>query len=153
MPKPTEDMRELLRAIQTEIGAGKGFGSDQLTEVHNAACDRAIAIVRSYHDGVGLFQLTGEVAKMNWPDSCPSNEGAKPEVVTKPARNIPENIPMQACQPEPDNSCNPQSLQQKLAGAILDSEALTGILLDIVQERCDQDRTWGGPADGCGCED
>ena len=26
MPEPTEDMRELLRAIQTEIGAGKGFG-------------------------------------------------------------------------------------------------------------------------------
>ena len=79
-------------------------------------------------------------------DSCPSNDGAKREVVTKPARNIPENIPTQACQPEPDNSCNPQSLQQKLAGAILDSETLTGILLDIVQERCDQDRTWGGPA-------
>ena len=29
MPEPTEDMRELLRAIQTEIGAGKGFGSDR----------------------------------------------------------------------------------------------------------------------------
>ena len=63
MPKPTEDVRELLRAIQTEIGAGKGFGSDQLTEVHNAACDRAIAIVRSYRDGVGLFQLTGQSSR------------------------------------------------------------------------------------------
>ena len=63
MPEPTEDMRELLRAIQTEIGAGKGFGSDPLTEVHNAACDRAIAIVRSYRDGVGLFQLTGKAMK------------------------------------------------------------------------------------------
>ena len=59
----TEDMRELLRAIQTEIGAGKGFGSDPLTEVHNAACDRAIAIVRSYRDGVGLFQLTGQSSR------------------------------------------------------------------------------------------
>jgi len=63
MPEPTEDMRELLRAIQTEIRAGKGFGSDPLPEVHNAACDRAIAIVRSYRDGVGLFQLTGKAMK------------------------------------------------------------------------------------------
>ena len=59
MPEPTEDVRELLRAIQTEIGAGKCLSSGDRELVHNGACDRAIAIIQEYREGVGLFQLTG----------------------------------------------------------------------------------------------
>ncbi len=69
MAKPTEETRNTLESIITEIGAGKSFSSDQLSQIHNAACDRAISIVRSYKRGEGLFQMTanakarGEAAK------------------------------------------------------------------------------------------
>jgi hypothetical protein len=44
--------------IICEIGAGKSFGSSREDQVYNIACDRAIAIVRNYQQGCGLFQIT-----------------------------------------------------------------------------------------------
>ncbi len=44
--------------IICEIGAGKSFGNSREEQAHNNACDRAIAIVRNYQEGVGLFQMT-----------------------------------------------------------------------------------------------
>lgn len=71
MSEPTEDVRELLRAIQTEIGAGKclprvcATEQDRAQEVAwNSACDRAISILRDYRNGTGLFQMTGKVMKV-----------------------------------------------------------------------------------------
>lgn len=53
---------EDLRGIKTEIGAGKTFSSSPEGQVWNSACDRAIAIVESYMEGCGLFQLTRQRA-------------------------------------------------------------------------------------------
>lgn len=105
-------------------------------------------------------------------DYSNSNEGEKREVATKPTRNIPPNIPQnfeseplvtpaltnsakqpirretfsekdqtQACQPQPDMEAKPQPRQQIDREVILD-----GIITDILDERKDQDRTWGGAA-------
>jgi hypothetical protein len=55
--KPTSETLEILRNITTEISAGKCLiPRTRLEEVHNNACDRAIAIIRNYMDGCGLFQ-------------------------------------------------------------------------------------------------
>ena len=73
-------------------------------------------------------------------DYSDSNEEGKQEVATKSAQNIPENILAQACQPKPDKTAKPQSNQQIDREVILD-----GIITAILDERKDQDRTWGGP--------
>jgi hypothetical protein len=44
--------------IICEIGAGKSFENSREAQVYNIACDRAIAIVRNYQEGCGLFQIT-----------------------------------------------------------------------------------------------
>lgn len=52
-------LRETLEWIITEIGAGKCLiARGQLEQVHNNACDRAIAIIRNYQRDEGLFQMT-----------------------------------------------------------------------------------------------
>jgi hypothetical protein len=52
------ETREMLRGIQTEIGAGKCLIIHGEAEVaHNNACDRAIKIIQNYRDDIGLFQM------------------------------------------------------------------------------------------------
>jgi hypothetical protein len=52
-------IRELLRGIQTEIGAGMVlFAKSPEERAHNNACERANKIIQNYRDGFGLFQMT-----------------------------------------------------------------------------------------------
>jgi hypothetical protein len=62
--KPTDEVRELLRDIQTEIGAGMVlFPGSNAERAHNNACDRAISIIANYREGIGLFQMTQAAKK------------------------------------------------------------------------------------------
>lgn len=59
--KPNAETVEILRHIQTEIGAGmvlKFGGLSSFEQAHNNACARACSIVQNYKEGIGLFQLT-----------------------------------------------------------------------------------------------
>jgi hypothetical protein len=56
--KQSEYIETILKGIQTEIGAGKClFILGEAERAHNNACDRAVAIVQNYRDGIGLFQI------------------------------------------------------------------------------------------------
>ena len=55
---PSPEVIEILRNIETEIGAGKSFGIGRDHEIWNAAHDRALSIVAHYKQGLGLFQIT-----------------------------------------------------------------------------------------------
>lgn len=49
--------------FKPEIGAGKVLIPRTPEELaHNNACDRANAIIQNYRDGIGLFQMTREIA-------------------------------------------------------------------------------------------
>jgi hypothetical protein len=64
MSDVSSETREVLRYIQTEIGAGMVlFPKTDAEHAHNNACDRANTIIQNYADGVGLFQLTKRKAK------------------------------------------------------------------------------------------
>lgn len=55
-------LKEILHAIQTEIGAGEVmFPKSDSERAHNNACERAIAIIKNYRDGFGLFQIVQRI--------------------------------------------------------------------------------------------
>jgi hypothetical protein len=56
---PSEETRQLLDNIKTEIGAGMVlFPKSEADHAHNNACQRANAIIANYAEGNGLFQMT-----------------------------------------------------------------------------------------------
>jgi hypothetical protein len=62
---------EILRNIQTEIGAGMVlFPRTPEERAHNNACDRANTIISNYQQGFGLFQMK----------RAPTVEKSQPEV-------------------------------------------------------------------------
>jgi hypothetical protein len=61
MPQPSAETIEILRNIETEIGAGKAFRLDHDAQIWNAAHDRALEIIQSYRRGCGLFQMTADM--------------------------------------------------------------------------------------------
>lgn len=62
MGKPSAETVEVLRNIETEIGAGRVLGPRVPEEVaHNNACERALAIVAMYRRGEGLFQIVADI--------------------------------------------------------------------------------------------
>ncbi len=64
MAKPSEETREILRNIKTEIGAGMVLiPRTEAEHAHNNACERAKAIISNYYDGCGLFQMTRDIQK------------------------------------------------------------------------------------------
>jgi hypothetical protein len=62
--KPDEKTLEILDNIQTEIGAGMVLLPRSPAEhAHNNACERANTIIQNYADGIGLFQMTRDMAQ------------------------------------------------------------------------------------------
>jgi hypothetical protein len=70
--KPSPETIETLEAIRIEISAGKVLIPRYDAErAHNNACDRAIAIIKNYAEGYGLFQMTKR-AKDRTPETDPT---------------------------------------------------------------------------------
>ena len=49
-----------IEGLITELNAGKSLRFDEAARIHNAATDRAIALVRAYGEGRGLFSMKHE---------------------------------------------------------------------------------------------
>jgi len=65
--KPSSEVVATLQAIATEIGAGKSFSSEHDHQVWNDAHERCLSIIANYRDGVGLFQMTGNIKAATCP--------------------------------------------------------------------------------------
>jgi hypothetical protein len=80
MAKPSAEMIEVLRGIQTEIGAGMVlFPKSDAERAHNNACERANSIIANCIEGYGLFQMTkarlgGALAPSIDPDNALGSE-------------------------------------------------------------------------------
>jgi len=61
LSKPSKETLEILRNIQTEIGAGMVLiPRSDAEHAHNNACDRANRIISNYAEGYGLFQMVAD---------------------------------------------------------------------------------------------